>query len=342
MSEASEQLLAGPRGRRLCWELAVPAERRVPEWAWELERDPPPERVRDVCRQLEQLDAPSLTADVHSVLIALGGAVDWAWYWQPPLAIDRMLARPEFRAVLAPLAEALTETPQLAWWHRPVAIDRQRYVQFIDETPDGPPALQGADRALARWREDALATEVSRRRSRRFWKRPASGEWWSTPEVSALVHTSGPAAGLEALGLILVEDGFGQEQARVWTLRPADGARVLEIREPEDWARLVAAYPLKLTESRGPDWSTVTGITGRWFVPDWTAVADDHDGVHLSVAGYLATNGRALEVPGGHTMLAGWDPDATWWLNDVLRPAGEPRVWFQDDDDPFLWLPHTG
>ena len=60
------------------------------------------------------------------------------------------------------------------------------------------------------------------------------------------------------------------------------------------------------------------------------------------MAGYLATNGRALEAGDGHTVLAGWDPDETWWLNDVLHQDGEPRLWSRDARDRFLWAPQTG
>jgi hypothetical protein len=52
------------------------------------------------------------------------------------------------------------------------------------------------------------------------------------------------------------------------------------------------------------------------------------------VRGYLMTAGRALEVDDGRaTVLAGWDPDATFWLNDVLRLAGPPTYWQCDDGD---------
>jgi hypothetical protein len=51
-------------------------------------------------------------------------------------------------------------------------------------------------------------------------------------------------------------------------------------------------------------------------MPRWPAVARDWDGVHLSVAGYLATAGRALPVGAARTLLGGWNPDETYWLAD--------------------------
>lgn len=64
-------------------------------------------------------------------------------------------------------------------------------------------------------------------------------------------------------------------------------------------------------------------MSSRWSVPDWASVAADHDGVPLSVAG--------------------WDPDETWWLNDVLHQDGEPRLWSRDArDSPLGSADRTG
>jgi hypothetical protein len=68
-------------------------------------------------------------------------------------------------------------------------------------------------------------------------------------------------------------------------------------------------------------------------MPDWPAVAEDWDAVHLSVAGYLTTAGRALAVDEGTaTVLAGWPPDATFWLADVLRVLGSATSWRRDEN----------
>ncbi|MGQ1837356.1 hypothetical protein ACT4S2_02745 [Kocuria turfanensis] len=337
MTVTSEQLLAGPRGRRLCWELAVPADQDTPGWAWQLQERPTPARIRAASQELARVDAPALAADARAVLRALVQAVDAALYWQPPDEIDQALADPELRDALVPIAQAVSASPALDWWSRPVARLQQRWVQFTGMSRDGPPLWRGAAGELARWRAAALDMEDRCRAAMSSRQPPDSGEWWSTPSVSALLSTTGPAPGLEALGLVAVEDSVGPEPAHIWPVAVDSRARVYEISGPEDWVRLVSAYPLELTASKGLDWPTITGVTGRWFLPDWPAVAADHDGVHLSVAGYLATNGRALPVAGGHTVLAGWDPDATWWLTDVLHYHGEPRLWVPDAEDVLAW-----
>ena len=67
-------------------------------------------------------------------------------------------------------------------------------------------------------------------------------------------------------------------------------------------------------------------------------MAADWDAVHVCVAGYLTTAGIAIPVgDGASTMLAGWDPDATWWLTDVLSLAGAPQDWRADRQAPLGW-----
>jgi hypothetical protein len=149
--------------------------------------------------------------------------------------------------------------------------------------------------------------------------------------------------GLGAVRLAVVEDGLGWKFGRCWPLRPRAGARIYEVDGPAAWASLVASFPLEVTKSRRHDWWRATGQSGRWLIPDYQAVAAEYDAVHVSVIGYLITAGLAVPVPssGGEarTLLAGWDPDATWWLTDVLSPDGPPEDWAADDDGGAGWHP---
>jgi hypothetical protein len=160
--------------------------------------------------------------------------------------------------------------------------------------------------------------------------------------MSGLTVTSRAVPGLGALRLLLVEDGLGWERARCWPLKPRPGARIYEIDGPAAWSALVTRYPLEVIRSRRHDWWRATGREGCWLIPDYQAVARDYDAVHLSALGYLTTAGVAL--PAGHdeaalTLLAGWDPDATWWLTDVLEPDGLPEDWAADDTSSPGWHP---
>ncbi|PYH01852.1 DUF1990 domain-containing protein [Arthrobacter stackebrandtii] len=74
-------------------------------------------------------------------------------------------------------------------------------------------------------------------------------------------------------------------------------------------------------------------------MPDWSAFKDKYDGVHLTVGGYLATAGVAIPVDGAcSSVLAGWDPDATFWFRDVAAEAESVQRWARVQDDP-AWSP---
>lgn len=87
------------------------------------------------------------------------------------------------------------------------------------------------------------------------------------------------------------------------------------------------------------DWFRTTGRAGTWLIPDWAAVADAYDAVHLQVGAYLAAVGTAIDVPadsgfeGAASVIAGWDPDETFWFTHRVRDTGEPVVWEAVDTD---------
>ena len=127
-----------------------------------------------------------------------------------------------------------------------------------------------------------------------------------------------------------------------WRLPVATPPRVWEIHRPEDWARLVEAHPSEPSrlhsgwELPGPNQhvgrlDAVFAISGQRAVqagvlqrnPDWRAVADAWDGVHLSWAGFLTSEGTISTLPDGSvTMLRYWSSERTRWLRDVF---GEPE-----------------
>jgi hypothetical protein len=116
VSSRAERLLSGPRGRRLCLELAIAADPTVCTFALEYRLDP----GQDLSRMLltfesdqdssEPDDEPAPTlAGLVSALGALGASrfepgliqsalqrsVDFARYWQEPDGEDRLAALPE-------------------------------------------------------------------------------------------------------------------------------------------------------------------------------------------------------------------------------------------------------
>jgi hypothetical protein len=346
-----EALLAGPRGRHACFELVTPYDAngrldQSPAWSGLMygSGEAGLARLADELKALvaaADLDAIAATTGEAGLLEPVAEAVTWAMYWQPSHSWQRPLAADVIGAALEPVARAVTAAPAARWWADPVDLDHQQYTQFLLE--DGgmsfpEPDLTGAGEKLAAW---GAKTRDDERRSARRPADPAanySGWWWSTPAMSGLVMTTRSVPGLGALRLGLVEDSMGWTEAMCWPLAVRTGARVYEITGPQDWTSLVGRYPLEVTKARWHDWFKVTGRAGTWLIPDYEGMAADYDAVHLTVAAYLTTAGRALPVSGdAATMLAGWDPDLTYWLGDVLEQAGSPSRWVEDEAAPLGW-----
>jgi len=47
-----------------------------------------------------------------------------------------------------------------------------------------------------------------------------------------------------------------------------------------------------------------------------------------------------LPVLHASTVLAGWDPDQTFWLTDILTESGAPTEWCIEPDGLGGWSPH--
>lgn len=355
-----QDLVSGPRGRRLCLNLLTAADPflRALVWRWETPHavvgsryvafltdesetaaepalpEPPPVTLSDVVDAIGHA-APEISP--AALMVALAGSVDFARYWQEPDELDALLMDPGIQDVLVPAAEAIASSAATEWWATPVDRQRQRYVQWLDETPDEPPVLSGAVANLARWRvftrrDEAQAIERPLKVTANF-----SGYWWSAPILGGLISTTRALPTLGAVKLALTEDSFGWKLARAWPLQSASDCRVFEITGPDAWIELVGRYPMDVSLSRRHDWWRATGHEGTWLIPDFAAVASDYDAVHLTVLGYLTTAGRALPVRDSHTVLAGWNPDETYWLTDALTESGVPSEWCRDERDGFTW-----
>ena len=314
----ADTLLAGPYGRALC---KAVAEASAPETSWWRltvgQLVDALGSVRSECvRELEE----------RRILGELRAGLWEAVYWQEPRDDREELALPDVVEALRPIALALSENPATYWWSDPVDLSGQNVVtlQLRDWTP--PDELVDAREQLTRWRDRVVERECEGTGDPHW--RSTTGAWWTPPVRAGVVWTTRTRDAVGPLAPHTTEDDMGWPRARV---RPVDvdpGARVREIDTPEDWARLVDEYPLEVTREKRGDWWRTTGRDGRWWIPDWAAVADRYDAVHVTVAGYLATAGQAVVVAGGATVLAGWGPDRTCWLRpDRLTYTGVVEQW---------------
>lgn len=284
-------------------------------------------------------------ADPQPPFAALADAVTRAMYWQDPEDFDVAGLPADAATAIRQAADELATHPDTAWWDAPFAPDDQHVVAFVlDGRGPAPPALTGLRAGIHRAAEHHERTSELRDPAGHVidW-RTVSGTWWSAPLARDVIRTTravGPDR--QPVGLACVEDELGWQQAGSWPVEPVGAPRVAELAAPADWVRLCHAYPLDVTDAKRGDWWRATGRDGRWVVPDWRAVAGDWDAVHLTVTGYLTTAGRALEVDGEHaSVLAGWDPDATFWFADSLRFAGPGEHWQRAQDAEWRRLPDS-
>lgn len=134
--------------------------------------------------------------------------------------------------------------------------------------------------------------------------------WWLTP--TRLPVTISDRAVIE--GRLWLRDDFAHEPLVSVASINYDSARVFEVHSPEDWVRLVELYPRGSSRLLTYDWAV--GDPESLVVPEWPSIARDWDAVHVSVGGYLSSAYTTLPLADGRwTVLAGWHPDATVWLN---------------------------
>lgn len=326
------EVAQGRRGARMLLELALElADPSRPDEYPDL-RAPADVLAQQLTASLATLPTEELPPE--AIATALDATVRAAMYWQPPYLEDELGLVPEVSAALRPLADRLAASPAVEWWTRPVDRDGQYEVRWTEG--DHPSRVSDA---VGPWSTRVRAWEARMQRewSNDPWRAPTS-DWWSPPAFAALSSTRAEDLLGGPVALHLVEDGLGWESAQVTRLHPHPEAVVLEIAREVDWVDLCRRHPLEVTSSRWRVWAETTGREGRWVIPDWSSVAAEADGVHLTVQAYLALAGMALPVAADTaTVIAGWAPDTTCWLTDRIE-RDAPVRWTRSPVDD-TWAP---
>ncbi len=108
---------------------------------------------------------------------------------------------------------------------------------------------------------------------------------------------------------------FWEPPYRRWRLEVLPTARVYEVHGPQAWQSLCLTYP-------APSCAPYPICRPDTLIePDWQAVAQDWDGVHLSVGGLLTAERVRWGRPGAQTHLYGWGAESTLWLRWVFARA---------------------
>lgn len=272
------------------------------------------------------------------LLLCLSRSVDMARYWQDPDGEEVLAGTGPMREALRRVAEHLAASAETYWWRTPVEQQSQSAVQWDDAPPKVIATEPLAVVRVAR-EKDILDEQVAARERPADPAAPCSGYWWSRPALELLSSSRELFDGSPA-GLWLVEDSLGWEGAESTRLGAAAGLRVFEIDTAEAWAELCARFPLEQTAQKRHDWYRTTGRVGRWVIPDWARVAEHYDAVHLHVAAYLAAAGTVIPVDAETaTVIAGWNPDETYWFTPRIRYLDDPVAWvLEEHGTDYLWV----
>lgn len=290
----------------------------------------------DVATALATVTPAAVTEEL--VRQSMTMAVDSARYWQEPDGEDFLAATNVVHDALRPFARHIAESPLLNWWSSGVDLQDQWTVNWEGNTtirPVGDPID-----ALQAWRDHVLAEEDRAARERP--QDPTannSGEWWSLPSPLTLLNSSRSLFDGSPSGLWWTEDAGGWQNATTRQVHIREDARVLEITDADVWADLCREHPIEITASRRHDWYRTTGRNGRWVIPDWSQVAREFDGVHLTVSAWLAAAGSTIPVVHDTaSIIAGWSPDETWWF---IAPSsiGDITTWqFESTFEHQGWI----
>lgn len=196
--------------------------------------------------------------------------------------------------------------PGAQWWWEPLRRDAQTWLNPWDDDPPLPFDIDFSDGFT-----DGTT--------------PREALWTSTQ-----------IGGLPGASLFFAWDGLVQPPVAVWSMPVHPDARVFEIRRADDWISLCRAYPRDTTRLHRGRWRKDYGIEDtRVITPAWERVAEDWDGVHMSVAGLLSTTCRQLDLDGASTSVMRWHTECTAWFHPAFGTPLRTGIWSGD-------LPFTG
>lgn len=207
----------------------------------------------------------------------------------PPLAREK-----------AAQARAVIEHPGTAWWFDDIDLNAQAWIyveapdKFIYGTPPDTMAWQQPQNPSGPWE--------------RYAQKPLGNQVTSTlygPHLTSELMAKDER----------VSDYISKFPLTWWSIRFLEEVRVFEIHGPADWHNLCVRYPAEDRQGR--------------LVPNWGAVAEDWDGVHLSLGGLLTAEQNRYESPAGWTMQDAWHAEQTYWLR-ALKTESERQPDFEE------------
>ncbi|MGO1591024.1 MAG: hypothetical protein ACTHW1_11745 [Ancrocorticia sp.] len=259
----------------------------------------------------------------------------------------------DVRERLDRIALRVLDLPELGWWSEEFAPTNFGY--HLPADPEGSRPVE------ARAGEKLPADAVRERAPRRFSKERRAfdaelkaieknliglprimGTSWDAPSQSAIAlaqsfRTTDPrwlaGSDLDASNFencVCTEQFLGDDAgdrpigALSRTTLAGTRPHVATIHSGQDWVDLILKYPMVIVSTDGSvyqeEWGGTAG--GTWVTLDWRKLADDLDGVYVSVLGALdaAYVPQAVSLEGQElwTMITGWVPSSVLWAKSPL------------------------
>ena len=224
----------------------------------------------------------------------------------PPLAREK-----------ADQARAIIEHPSTAWWFNDIDLDAQAWASIDWTAPFK--FIYGTPPNTMEWKRPQNPSGG--------WERKAQKPYFNQHQTTSTLYGPNLTSELVAYDNC-VGDYYCDFPLAWWKVHFLEEVRVFEIHGPSDWYDLCVKYPAKYKQ----------GLTR--LVPNWGAVAEEWDGVHLSLGGLLtAEQSRHESISGwkyGWAMLNSWHAEQTYWLRplkteterqpDFLEGMGYPEI----------------
>lgn len=207
----------------------------------------------------------------------------------------------------ADLALQIVSHPAFAWWYEPVDLANQVWVS--PRMPHGPDPDPLVPFDSKRWGKPAPPHPD--------YDSPVPTSWQTTSTLrgaSTRQPTAPPAGAPPAWApggstcqitafAIGAADFICDFPLAAWQIRFHRKVRVHEINHPADWHALCLEYPHQARDGR--------------LLPNWPAVSEHWDGIHLTLGGMLSCEQARCAADGQWSMLQYWHAEQTHWLNPL-------------------------
>lgn len=193
-------------------------------------------------------------------------------------------------------ASRILSCNEASWWFDPIDLDNQIWVPHSRTTPN-PDAWGLFDDEHGGGQTPTRAYITSTYRDQ------------TTSEMTDLDHMTG------------VTPRYPLACCR---LKIDSQVKVYEIAGPESWHNLCAQYPAS--------WDIEQREDRHILVPDWRAVSQDWDGVHLSFGGWITTEQVRRWSSVGESMMEFWNAEKTVWLSAVMTDEEEMPEHYRNRD----------